>query len=118
MKTGELFYSKYLNAMDVGPEPVTVEIELIEVMDVGGDGVEKDFKPVVHFKEVGKALILNKTNCEIIEEIHGDETDNWIGKKVQLRQEKVMFQGKRVSALRVVPKLQTGNKQTGPLGQA
>ena len=66
----------------------------------------KDFddgkKLIVHFAGKDKALVCNKTNASIIEEVLGSgDTDDWEGRKVTLVVKKVEFQGKLVPAIRV-----------------
>jgi hypothetical protein len=59
-----------------------------------GDGT----KPVVHFRDQTKGLVLNATNFGAIANQHGDETDDWRGKAVTLYPTRV---GKRVDAIRI-----------------
>jgi hypothetical protein len=71
-------------------------------------GVEsKEFdngrKLVVKFVGAKKAFVCNKTNGKRIAFIHGDETNGWIGKKIVLAPEMVVYKGDAVWAIRVKP---------------
>jgi hypothetical protein len=62
----------------------------------------EDDKPVVYFENQSKALVLNKTNSNSLEELSGsDETDDWVGLRISLYATKVDFQGRRVPAIRI-----------------
>jgi len=46
-------------------------------------------------------VVLNKTNAKIIASLHGNETDDWPGKKIILYATEVDFRGEIVDAIRV-----------------
>ena len=100
MNTDKMFPSKYLKAGDLpedGAFPVTIEKITIEEI-----GARKDQKPVIHFEELDKALVCNKTNANTIAKVTGSkETDDWIGTKINLRRAEVEFQGEMVESIRV-----------------
>ena len=64
---------------------------------VGDDGD----KPALHFVGKDKALILNKTNTNMIAYRYGQETDAWMGQQIGLHVEPVQFKDKIVDAIRV-----------------
>lgn len=98
MKIGSVFKGDYLKAADLG-RGERLSLTISEVIMAELDDGEK---AVVHFKNIEKGLVLNKTNANMITEIAGtDETDEWEGIKICLYSTKVDFQGKRVDALRV-----------------
>jgi hypothetical protein len=41
---------------------------------------------VVRFAKAEKAFVANTTNCELIENMYGGDTDGWIGKLITLYQ--------------------------------
>lgn len=91
------FPSKYLKAPDLGTNRPRVRIQKVVMEDVGDD-----HKPVVYFVGKEKALVLNKTNANMIEEITGSfETDDWRGKTIQLYATKTEMSGKRVDCIRI-----------------
>lgn len=106
------FPSKYLKAHDLA-KPTAATISHVTVEEIG-DG---EPKPVVHFKNAEKGLVLNKTNASIICEVLGtSETDDWAGKRITLYATKTEFQGKRVDCIRVSdqPPQASGNGHQPP----
>lgn len=100
MKRTDAFPSKYLSKTDVNP-PIIATIKTVEIEDVGGEG-NKETKPVIFFRGDVKPMILNNTNWLIIEESHGADTDDWIGKQIEMYFDpSVMYGGKKVGGVRV-----------------
>jgi hypothetical protein len=83
------------------PKAVIASVDLEEVKDPDSGKVEK--KLVMHFVGKDKALILNRTNCEALEEICGtDDYGAWVGHPVVLYIDPtVKFGGKTVGGLRI-----------------
>ncbi len=100
MKTSQVFPSKYLKAADLEDNDVTLTIASCE-METVGQGNDQEEKPVLYFKKTKKGLVLNKTNMNVIENLYGDETDDWIGEQITLFPTVVEFSGKQVDAIRV-----------------
>lgn len=96
MKIGAAFPSAYLKAADLQGRKCMVTMRQISMEEIGGE-----HKPVLLFDGTDKGLILNKTNANIIAEMHGEETDDWLGKKIVLYPARVEFSGKIVDAIRV-----------------
>ena len=62
----------------------------------------KNTKPVIYFDGKEKGLVCNKTNWSRIQDILKEQdSDDWIGKSIELGAEPVEFQGKTNPALRV-----------------
>lgn len=107
MKMKELYPSKYLKADDVdevGGEARALikSVRLEELQDTEGG---KEDKPVLHFANLPKGMVLNKTNADRIAAVYGDESDDWRGKEIILYTEPVTAFGKTANAIRVkVPK--------------
>ena len=97
-KVSEFFPGRFLKAPDLQGRTIKVTIKKVEVEEIGQD---KDAKPVVYFDGVERALVLNKTNAFAIAEIHGDPTDGWPGKAIELFSMMVPYQGQSVAAIRV-----------------
>lgn len=98
MKLNEVYGGNYLKAEDIrGKGDIRVEIESVSIMD-SDDGKKK---AVLHFRGKDKCLPLNITNANMVAEMHGEEMDEWEGKRITLHVCKVDFQGKRVDAIRV-----------------
>jgi hypothetical protein len=51
----------------------------------------------------GTQLSLNKTNFEALARAYGMESDDWLGKEVELLVGEVLYQGKPQEAIRVSP---------------
>ena len=72
-------------------------------MVVGSDG-KKEECIVAHFIEDFKPMILNVTNCKMIQKIYGTPyIEEWAGCKIQIYSEKVKAFGDVVEALRIRP---------------
>lgn len=97
MRANDLCPSPHLEAADFsGDTPVTIKgVEFREVGD------EKVTKGVVFFEEFNRGLVLNRTNLKRIIGHHGNETDNWLGKKITLYPSETNFGGKAVECIRV-----------------
>lgn len=100
MNIHDAFPSAYINAAALNGQTHTVVIERFEQEAEMPDGTKK---PAVYFSGRNAGLILNKTNATVLESLLGPETDNWSGKTVDLRVEKVSFQGSMVDGVRVAP---------------
>jgi len=98
MKISDIFAGNWLKADDLKGKAVVVTIESAEIEEVGQD---KEKKLCLHFVGKDKGLIVNKTNATTIGKIHGEDTDEWIGKKIKLMPREVEFQGESVWAIRV-----------------
>jgi len=101
MDARTLFPTRYVSVSDLNGRDVTVVINNVVVETLGDDSS----KPVAYFVGTEKGLVLNKTNNNMIIEMHGTDTSNWIGKSVTLYPTKVEFQGKLTDAIciRYVP---------------
>ncbi len=98
MDIGTVFGGDSLKAADLqGHEPVVV------IASVEMKKFDNGNKLVLTFQGKKKTLVVNKTNAGRIAYAHGPNTDNWIGKEIQLYTDLVDFQGKPVEAIRVRP---------------
>jgi hypothetical protein len=92
--------SKHLKQADV-PSPIVATIAGVEMRDVGSED-NAETKPVMDFKEDIKSLVLNVTNITTLEMLYGDDSDNWVGQKIEVYADpNIMYAGKRVGGLRV-----------------
>lgn len=114
MKLDKMFESKYLRATDIdeiadeNTETAIVTIDRVEMADVAKDEPQK---PVVYFRGIEPAMVLNKTNATTIAGLLGNDTDDWIGKAIGLFTTEVDYQGKQVMAIRVRMKLPKVSKK-------
>ena len=102
MKYNDVFPSEYLKSDDVvgaGEEHQISHVEMEQFTDPKTK--EVDTKPVLHFKDIEKKLILNKTNWKSLALCHGPDSDQWKGKRVVLRLVEVSAFDKTVDAIRI-----------------
>jgi hypothetical protein len=100
MKTSTMMPSKHLKQSDV-PSPIVATIAGVEMREVGTED-NAETKAVMDFKEDLKSLVLNVTNITTLEMLYGDDSDQWIGKKIEIYSDpSIMYAGKRVGGLRV-----------------
>ena len=80
-----LYPSKYLRHADLQGKDATLTIERVEkgheLVMAGG---VKDKKPVLHFSETPKMLVLAKTNKGRIADLYGAKCAAWIGERITL----------------------------------
>lgn len=110
MKTNEVFPSKYLKAeddiFDHGNVIATIKNVSLETLTSREKGEEQ--KPVMAFNELPKGLILNKTNWNVCAKLFGaDDSDEWIGNKVELTVVETEAFGDIVKAIRISTKRPT-----------
>jgi hypothetical protein len=111
----DYFASDYLRATDLAGKPKIVTIDSIGEGLFENDG-RKRKKPIVYFAEPDvKPLVCNKTNFLTIASIWGDDTKDWLGKKIVIYPDLVSFRGKVSEAVRVrsLPKPGTATGDPG-----
>lgn len=102
----------YLGSYDFEPKEeriLTIEKVIVEqVIDMEKGGSAKKDCIIAHFKENCKPMILNKTNCKMIQVLYNTPMiEEWAGKRIIVKVEKVKAFGKLEDALRIkkeVPK--------------
>jgi len=88
---------RFLKAPDLQGRKVSVRIESFTV-----ENFKEKKQIVLKFFGAKKVLGLNKINTKMIASMHGDETDNWIGKEVLLFPSKTQNQqGQIVDCVRI-----------------
>ena len=102
MDRNDLFPSRYLKAVDLGGKPliVTIKDAKVEALNNPQGGGTSD-KLVLSFVNQSKRLVCNITNYNSIADVHGDETDGWTGKRIELYPTKASVGGKSFDAVRV-----------------
>lgn len=74
--------------------PIQVEIADAVVKNFANEGEAKEMKIVLAFKGIEKQLALNVTNKNVLRDVHGADTDGWIGKVVHLTLIRSSYAGK------------------------
>lgn len=108
----------YLGSYDFEPKEervLTIEKVIVEqVIDMEKGGNAKKDCIIAYFKENCKPMILNKTNCKMIQALYDTPMiEMWADKKIIVRVERVKAFGKMEDALRIkkeVPKVTTPQK--------
>jgi hypothetical protein len=100
MKLNDAFPSRWLKSEDCEDGDLILTIKSAAIEPVKGTNGDED-KLILRFAEEDKGLILNKTNAKSISKIHGDDTDDWVGKKVALYSTEVEFGGETMLGIRV-----------------
>ena len=100
MNISELYPSKYIKADDLQGQQAPVTVMSITVEEIA----DKEFKPVMRFMGKEKGMVLNKTNAINCASVWGDDTIAWQGQHATLLAAPVMFQGKQVMGLQLLPK--------------
>ena len=96
MKLEDFFPNKYLKAADLHGRDMSLTIKGVE-----REQFEDGAKPVLWFEETKKAWILNRTNFLSIAQLHGDDTHDWMGKRIVLFATEVSFRGTPTMGIRV-----------------
>ena len=108
MKLKEMLESKYLQQDDVDGE-VTVTIRELKKVNVAKDDETPEYKWTVKFQEFAKPMVANATNVKRMFKALGDDSEEWLGKKIILYVDPdVEFGGKIVGGLRVRALRRTG----------
>ena len=102
MKINKLTASKFLKQGDV-EEPMLVTVKSVGLENVSVPGEPAKNRGVIHFHELDKGMVLNKTNLLRAAKAFGsEETDDWIGHKIVIyTDENVEFGGEIVGGLRL-----------------
>ena len=85
MNINDAFPSKYLKAADLQGKTPVITIERVDLETLNDGAV----KPVIGIKGKDKGLVLNRINSATIAASYGDETNDWVGKQLELRSEMV-----------------------------
>lgn len=100
MKVDDLFPSQYLKQSDV-PRPLVGTIQSIKHEEIQDKGAKK-MKPILYITGAPKPLVLNRVNAQSIASIYGDDSNNWIGKPIEIYTDPTVMMGRdRVGGLRL-----------------
>jgi hypothetical protein len=99
----DFFPSNYMKAAEFGTSLVVGTIAGIHAASFENDGKARS-KPVITFTESNlKNFIVNKSNFLTLAAAFGDNTDGWVGMKVQLVKTRVPFKGTLTDSIKVKP---------------
>lgn len=96
-------FSRFFKAADVKDGPKTLKIKAVTVEDISQEGQASNKKIVAKFEDEDKALVINKTNYELIADVfESEDTDDWVGGVIELYFDKsVTHMGERKGGVRV-----------------
>ncbi len=101
MKIGDMIESKYLKQGDV-PDPITVTFHSLKKVNVARDDEDPDYRWTAKFNEFPKPMVLNVTNLKRTAKALGDDTEDWLGKQMELYCDPdIEFGGNIVGGLRL-----------------
>ncbi|HOC17139.1 MAG TPA: hypothetical protein PKK95_02670 [Vicinamibacterales bacterium] len=100
----------WIYAFDLKGHDVTVTIARVEAKKIKNAEQKEQKKPVVYFRESHdqRGLVLCKTNAKTIAGLYGNNTDQWIGKKITLYPTMVSAFGAECEAIRIRPRVPSG----------
>lgn len=95
---------KYLRAIDLDPH----HDKTVTIVSVSEDSLLQDGRTVrkwiLWFAEVEGGLALNRGNGQVLCQLFGDETDQWVQKRITLFVDStVRFNGENVAGIRIRP---------------
>ena len=96
VNVNDAFPGQYLRAADLKGRTAVVTIKSVGQEDIGGE-----HKLVAYFEGKDRGLVLNKTNAFEIANMYGEETNGWVGRRIELFSTRTDLRGKMVDAIRV-----------------
>jgi len=98
----DVFPSKYLSAADLGGKELTVKIAEAELETLKTLDGKENRKVVLYFHKQKKALPLNVTNFNSVQDITNEiDTENWPGTEITLYPDKAAMGGKIFDCIRI-----------------
>jgi len=95
------FNYEYLGSYSLtGGNDMILTIKKTATEKVTGQNGKKEDCFVCYFNEQSKPMILNRTNCKILDKLYSPYVERWVGCKVQLYAVRVNAFGESVDALR------------------
>ena len=111
-KVSDMIVSKFLRKEDFDEDRV-MTIRGVKLEDMPGDDGQQ--KWVLYFREEAKGMALNVTTIRVLEKAFGDDSDQWVGKKVKVYVDpNVSFGGRVVGGLRLMPPKNTAARAPAP----
>lgn len=98
MQATQLCPSPHIEAADLNGAEKVVTIKGYDFHNVGAEQVKKG---VLFYDEFERGMVINRTNVKRIIAIHGNNADEWKGKKITLYPSETDYAGKTVPCIRV-----------------
>lgn len=98
----ELFDSRFLRVYALQGKPRICRIEGVRwLRSANKDESETKLQPALKLSEFEKPLVMNITNSEMLEQLHGADPSAWIGKRIEIYPTKTRFGRDMVDCIRV-----------------
>jgi hypothetical protein len=96
MNVHEMYRSDYMKA-----DSLNGQAFCFTITDCSAEKAEGDERLVLAFFEVSSLMILDRTNTNMLAELYGPETSEWIGKVIKLAPSTTLFLGQVVKYVRI-----------------
>lgn len=107
-----MFSKEHIGAWDLAGRDVVVEIAGVKAGKVG-HGNKASKKPILSFRGKSKTMTCNVTNAKVIAQLYGNDTREWVGKKITIYPTMTTFGGQEVDCIRIRPKVPGGKAREG-----
>lgn len=101
MLISDVFPTKYVTAADLQGRTITLTIKAVTLEEMLTHDNKTVSKPVAWFERTMKGLVMNATNARVIANLYGDNTDAWMGKRINIYPTQVRAFGKMTDCIRV-----------------
>jgi hypothetical protein len=98
----ELYGSRFVAAADV-KKPVVATIARVEEENFARDGAPPKRRAVLYVANGTKGIVVNKVNAGMLAATFGTDFPAWVGKRITIKPESALYNGKVVPALRLYP---------------
>jgi hypothetical protein len=102
MAYDDIYGSRFLNAVDL-KAPFTGTVERVDEELFTRPNEPSRRRAVIWFRGAKKGVVVNATNARMMAEAYGKPFAGWVGQRVELRTEPVVFGGKQTLGLRLYP---------------
>jgi hypothetical protein len=115
-----LYDANWIYSFDLAGRDVTATIGEVRAAKVKDSEGKEQKKPVVYFRESKdkRGLVLCKTNGKTIAAMYGNETNEWIGKRITLYPTTCDAFGKTVECIRIRPAIPKAKAPAGSFSEA
>lgn len=94
----------YIYAFDLNGRDHVVIIARVQAGELTAAGGRKSKKPIIFFEGKEKGFALNKTNGKTIAAMYGNDTTEWLGKRIVIFPTTTSMGGETVDCIRVRPR--------------
>jgi hypothetical protein len=113
MRRGDAFKSNYIKTEDLQGREHLLTIDTVEIGSVNNQETGKpEDKAIIFFKGKNKGMVLNVTNWDTLEEMYGEDSDDWQGCPMILYPTTCRFGNKKVDCMRI--KIPKGSELNAP----